>query len=244
LEAFLASGGNSRVYQGETAQGEKVVVKYPMSEDRDFSKELETLRRLRGRGVDEHIPQVLEESTANCLVLVPLATPLSEAASFTSKEFVRLFDILLAAHRAKIAHCDVSWSNIFVKQNGQLFLNDWGSATKLGQPSGPPTPMFLSERLLRATKGGDRTSAPGDDFAALLHCLYFRIYGGFGEACKAARGSDRDASIDGLLMFWKNRFGDSGWWADMRTLADEGTETSIAKLKHEVHFLFRIFARE
>ena len=70
------------------------------------------------------------------LVLRPAANkvlPISNGVRCSKSDFIKLLHVLKNAHQLKICHRDVKPENIFKDSEGNIILNDWGSAAIIGK---------------------------------------------------------------------------------------------------------------
>jgi serine/threonine-protein kinase len=183
----LGAGGMAEVWLARRADGafeRRVALKIPrlgrvpdeMAER--FAREcriLATLEypriaRLYDAGVDDGIPYIaMEYVQGEPLVEWCQARALSRAARI--ELFLQVLDAVGHAHAQGIVHRDLKSSNILVNGNGEVRLLDFGVASLLQAPDGPPsltrvygralTPEYASPELLR----GEQVDARSDVYS-------------------------------------------------------------------------------
>jgi serine/threonine protein kinase len=60
---------------------------------------------------------------------------------------LRLLDVLQAAHRVGILHCDVKPANVHLCDDGRVVLTDFGIACSLVDEPGEPTQMLAASAV-------------------------------------------------------------------------------------------------
>ena len=98
--------------------------------------------------------------------------------------FMKVCDALAFAHSRRIIHCDIKPANIMVGEFGEVYLMDWGIASRLsesGEPTGSPprrslrgTPAFMSPEQ---AEGRFAAVTERTDVFGLGTVLYFILTG-------------------------------------------------------------------
>jgi hypothetical protein len=87
------------------------------------------------------------------LKMTRYSTTVADVPKFSDMALVigarRMIDALSFLHDHAWAHMDVKGSNIFVAVNGEWFLGDFGSATRLSEPVLSSTDMYYTSPLVR-----------------------------------------------------------------------------------------------
>lgn len=123
--------------------------------------------------VVRHQEVQLEDLTWHLLWLTPRGTPLSECvynADVARRVAATCVAVLEHAHGKGFVHRDVTPSNVLVRADGSVVLNDWGSVRRLGAPNSEDgtTPGFDRPEHLR---GAPWICEPADDWWGLACTL-------------------------------------------------------------------------
>jgi hypothetical protein len=147
LESFLGQGGSSVVYQS-THGGVPVVAKcFRPTVPHRLAEEAEVLAILVEKVpalCGSRVPTIVgTDQTAGAIVLRPPGKPFATCCdhggvrvSMTFKHFEQLVNVLQQIHtEVGFVHRDLGLHNMF-DVNGDLLLNDWGCAAKIGEDTG------------------------------------------------------------------------------------------------------------
>ena len=134
--------GKKYVFSGSFnggSQGERLVFNI-----QGFEKEVANLTLLASKmsAFSSLVPKICSaslttlESHYPVLVLSPLSSPvkpLERGQTVYGRHVAQLIDVVEHVHSlARLAHRDIKPDNIFIKSDGALLLNDWGSASTIG----------------------------------------------------------------------------------------------------------------
>jgi serine/threonine protein kinase len=206
LGRFLGRGGSSIVFsarQATTQDSTDITTRdYPFvlkmyeyekfgSRDNEVAK-LSTLKDVCVTNIPV-VVSVAESPEYLALVVAPVGQPIqpSRGATLTlrGKHFSDLVTVLEHAHRLGIIHRDVKPDNIFI-HNGNVILNDWGSACDAGVPTAwvgtrcysEPPPLITavldsaaesdSKESIDCLAAGEHCPRPSDDLKALVRTAY------------------------------------------------------------------------
>lgn len=200
LDDVLGHGAFCSAFQAHRnseSQQSKVVLKIFEDEEHGI-REANLLLRLKNALV-QHVPVPIESCLINgffYLAVTPIGrmvSPLAGGECTWRKHWIQLLDALHAAHDLDVAHRDVKPSNIFVDGNGDIILNDWGSASQLGERVPFEGTVGFCDQ-----PDADMTHVPtaAADLIALVktvHCMF--------------TGRHPPPSYEDADLFWSIRFG-------------------------------------
>src|SRR3989442_1679605 len=202
LHEILGEGGSGRVFRAtDLAVGEEVAVKILLQEPSPrtlarLAREVRVARRISHPNivrVFDLLPLKVERLHLLVMQHVPGA-PLSRRVAIRGRlsgaEVRRLFQsmasALAVAHRYGIVHRDIKPDNVQLREDGQPFLLDFGSAAEEGAAAltaegfVPGTPEFMSPEQLDG-----QGATPESDVYALGLCVAFAA----GASIEAGRGA-------------------------------------------------------
>jgi eukaryotic-like serine/threonine-protein kinase len=96
-----------------------------------------TMKLVRGRT----LAAIVEDQSSDSSGISPLHGHVSV--------FLKVCDALAFAHSRRIIHCDLKPANIMVGEFGEVYLMDWGIASR--QPDGTQAPVSTPRRSVRGT---------------------------------------------------------------------------------------------
>jgi serine/threonine protein kinase len=89
----------------------------------------------------QSVPSIVDTDNDNsAIVLQPIAQPFAafrcrgEKGQFLCEHVHKFVDVLWRVHKLGLVHRDVKFGNVFRLDNGDVLLNDWGSACNVSQP--------------------------------------------------------------------------------------------------------------
>lgn len=185
----LGEGACGMVYAAyDQHEDKRVAVKVPLTHDlhatRELFKEAELMEQLSipgvipvfdigmlsdGRGY--YTMPILEGQTLED-ILVSRAMDKQRGLEVIE----RVAEILQSVHRQGVVHCDLKPANIFLTNDNQVFLIDWGTAERFislegtqvkNSPSLKGTPLYLAPEVI-----GGEVARPQSDLYALGVILY------------------------------------------------------------------------
>jgi hypothetical protein len=206
IERILRPGGSCRAFVASFS-GSTVVAKLYAREDA-ATREVTNLGRVSINVGDDvaQIPSI--EATEGCWVLVSPVGSSFTAASLRLDHLKQVVQRLKSAHSAGIIHRDVRFSNMFILEDGNALLNDWGSATSVGEPvpvEGCPKPFRHPE----LQEGEIMAPLPKHDLYSLVAATAALVMPGiasdahrtiFGLAFQAAEDSNYDECVRALQL--------------------------------------------
>lgn len=154
LKSFLGEGSSAVVYdatfkRGSSDDTERALVKI-FDDSRLESREREAVALAtlatgnvknvprcvgKGLGVSKYPNQ---DQTQSALVVQPVASPVLPVANgklVRGKHLFQLIGVLEQAHLIDLQHRDVKPDNIYLDDEDDIILNDWGSSTRLSSSS-------------------------------------------------------------------------------------------------------------
>jgi len=161
------------------------------------------------------------------LVLFPFGTSLRQAESFSSKQLCQIVDVLEAVHGIEIEHSDVTASNIFITEEGGIFLSDWGCARYKGEKyyGGAPEWCCSNEILDSFLAKKPPAWNVKNDLICFVRTLFLLIHGGKEEM---------SCNLDNIKTFWS---GLSPNWVAMEVAA---SKLQYTELRNRVLDLFSL----
>ena len=91
---------------------------------------------------------------------------------------LRLLEVLQAAHRAGIVHCDVKPANVHLCDDGRVVLTDFGIAHRMLDGAGGTTQIFAASPVYTAPERlRGRTPEPASDLFSLGATLFAAVEG-------------------------------------------------------------------
>jgi len=215
LHEFVGEGASSMVYLG-TYNDKKIVVKHYRPGKEDLLK----IEKKNLQLVSDLQPAVsafvAASKSGDALLLEPMGEPFNseDRASFPAYEsFAQLIGILKRVHDKGLVHRDVRMCNFFRHpETEEVFLNDWGSATKIGEKTtfagalrhAPDEVLsrFDGEESIACTK---YTPKPAHDLEMLVKCVFQLIWPAVYSEIKNTMDPGR------ILNFWQTYLRGSIW---------------------------------
>jgi eukaryotic-like serine/threonine-protein kinase len=148
---------------------------------------------------------------------------------------LRLCDVLSFAHGRGVVHCDVKPDNIMVGEHGQVYLMDWGVASRVGssEPFSGTVAYMAPEQLLGRTQEVDART----DVFGLGGVLFEILTGAAPNSGKAvlAAAAGREARVFAPGPLW-TRLPPELCRITARALSPERTErqATVAELRAEL----------
>jgi hypothetical protein len=186
LSRILGRGGSAEVYCSERDGNDVAVKVFRVGREEDFRQELSTLQLLATNKTTKSlcgksVPKIVHSSEADrVLVLSPVGahfqtsgTQLDHGVVLSSRHLVQALSILKTVHTSlNLVHRDISLHNMF-DVNGDLLLNDWGCATKVGIATEFKGALrHAPERILQAVcRGHEYVPQISDDLCMLWRCI-------------------------------------------------------------------------
>jgi hypothetical protein len=223
VTAFLGAGASCSVYATNEETVVKVFKRVP-----ELEAEENNLKSLGACAA--FVPQVLK--TKDCFMEVspigkhftddlvkaasnPIIKALPEHAVFGLKHMLQLVDVVKAS---PLVHRDLHPGNIFVKDNDDLLVNDWGLAITPGTVNQfVGVEQYVSPSILAAKQSGAAYAAKfEDDLCAIVRIAYRLLH---------AHDFKR-VTVETPANFWASRLS-SGQWSMAEAAATEGEHESL-----------------
>jgi hypothetical protein len=111
--------------------------------------------------------------------MTPLGIPVQpclNGISVSCCHIVQLVEIVGEAHKIGLAHRDIKPANIFLTASSNLFLNDWGSASQIGEETSIDGTYGFYDFPLISTSGRRHRPTAEADLIALVRTAYLMIF--------------------------------------------------------------------
>jgi hypothetical protein len=138
------------------------------------------------------------------LAMPPLGIPgqpcLPDGMSVSCRHIVQLVDIVEEVHKIGFAHRDIKPANILLTASSKLFLNDWGSASRIGEMTlFEGTYGFYDFSVIGTSEMRHLPTAEAD-LIALVRSAYLMIF-----------NQQPPLQGENLESFWKGKLSISMW---------------------------------
>ena len=179
-----------------------------------YEREKQALERMGGQDNVPHIlnDQLLSKAGNKCLVITKMGDcvqPKSKGRIVHGHHIRTLVEILRVAHARNLCHRDVKPDNIYIDDDGKVFLSDWSSScdrdsmqtyqSTFGFYDNPTTP-----------EAPTMTVSPKDDLRALVKSAYLMLFN------SSAPHPDLD-----VTLFWRNRLREDTIWKEAMDYCDD-----------------------